>query len=310
MAFVNSTPYVANVRPYESTVIRHSHLYAIASTKLEHESITASTDAELATLIPELYRYCRSLTTTSFDAQDLMQDTLLKALTLSDQLWDRDELNRKAYLLRIARNLRIDEARRAVRLQQKLPLLHAQDREQSVPQGELNIEVEAAVSLLFQALSPWQHAVYMLRELLGYTADEAASLLHTTEGAIKSALRRAREALSKFNKDSASDTTRSAKDAVDQELLSTYLAAFRSGSTTHLVQLILHHAADPMGLAPQIIGELHGTAPALQSTDALLDGHVHANRISTVDFNDSVVYLYGGQANLGTMPSYNLSLSA
>ncbi|WP_322905852.1 RNA polymerase sigma factor [Paenibacillus campi] len=268
MAFVNSPPNLANVRADDTMQpISYSQVYTIASMSpditIARDTTILLDDEQLEAFIPTLYRYCLSLTATHWDAQDLMQNTLLKALTLRAEQWQRAESYRQAYLLRIARNLRIDEARRAVRLQQRLPLLHElidAQHTHHTDQLEANMQVETAIKLLLDTLSPWQHAVYALRELLGYTANEAASLLDTTEGAIKSALRRARAALLQRHSSAEDDTCLPLPAREEQERLATYLAAFRNGNAAHLVQLILNQPADPAGLAPQIVSHLHADA--------------------------------------------------
>ncbi|MFD1888049.1 RNA polymerase sigma factor [Paenibacillus wenxiniae] len=268
MAFVHSLPDLANVRANDTLQqIPYTNIYRIARTSTDHATQQQATfsfdDNHLTTSMPALYRYCRSLTASHWDAQDLMQNTLLKALTLPYQHWQRSESEQQAYLLRIARNLRIDETRRAMRLQQRLPLLHELLIEQQAHQRatlEQTMQAEAAIKLLLDTLSPWQHAVYALRELLGYTASEAASLLNTTEGAVKSALRRARAALLQKRSSDDDDAELTIPAYEEYELLATYLAAFRNGNAAHLVQLILNQAADPAGLAPQIVGQLHSGA--------------------------------------------------
>ncbi|HEY6078593.1 MAG TPA: RNA polymerase sigma factor, partial [Polyangiaceae bacterium] len=64
-------------------------------------------------LRPELYRYCRHLTRSPWDAEDLAQDTLARALvTLGTMI--RPEIDSpRAWLFRVATNLYIDRARRA-----------------------------------------------------------------------------------------------------------------------------------------------------------------------------------------------------
>ncbi len=268
MAFVNSPSDMTNVRTNDPIQpLSYSNVYMIARTSpetaIQPQATALFDDEHLNRWMPTLYRYCRSLTANQWDAQDLMQNTLLKALSLPDQHGQRSINDQQAYLLRIARNLRIDEARRAVRLQQRLPLLQEQIKEQQAQHGtttEHTIQAEAAIKLLLDTLSPWQHAVYALRELFGYTASEAASLLNTTEGAVKSALRRAREALLQQPSPDEDDAFLPLPARQEHELLATYLAAFRNGNAAHLVQLILNHAADPAGLAPQIVGHLHAHA--------------------------------------------------
>jgi len=61
--------------------------------------------------VPNLHRYCRSLTGTAWDAEDQVQDTLLRAFA---KLGDRQPQvdNPKAYLFQTAGNLWVDQFRR------------------------------------------------------------------------------------------------------------------------------------------------------------------------------------------------------
>src|SRR5512142_1777104 len=60
---------------------------------------------------PELHRYCRRLTGDIWDAEDLMQDTLLKGFAALGMAQGSVE-NPRGYLIRIATNLWIDTQRR------------------------------------------------------------------------------------------------------------------------------------------------------------------------------------------------------
>src|SRR6266404_8240376 len=60
---------------------------------------------------PELHRYCRALTGSVWDAEDLVQDTLLRAFAKLGEVSLRID-NPKAYLFRIASNLWVDHFRR------------------------------------------------------------------------------------------------------------------------------------------------------------------------------------------------------
>jgi RNA polymerase sigma factor (sigma-70 family) len=62
-------------------------------------------------LRPDLHRYCRALTGAVWDAEDLVQDTLLRAFAKLGEVSHQVD-NPKAYLFRIASNLWVDRFRR------------------------------------------------------------------------------------------------------------------------------------------------------------------------------------------------------
>ena len=67
---------------------------------------------QIESLRPELYRYCRHLTHTPWDAEDLAQDTLTKAFMTLGTVF-KDVPNPRAWLFRVASNTWIDRVRRA-----------------------------------------------------------------------------------------------------------------------------------------------------------------------------------------------------
>ena len=64
-------------------------------------------------LRPELYRYCRHLTRSPWDAEDLAQDTLARALVTLGTMIRPEIASPRAWLFRVATNLYIDRGRRA-----------------------------------------------------------------------------------------------------------------------------------------------------------------------------------------------------
>ena|SRR5690606_31254446 len=81
------------------------------------QTVQASWHAFLETYQPlrgELYRYCRHLTQSPWDAEDLVQDTLARAFVTLGQMGDPPP-NPRAWLFRVASNLWIDRLRRARR---------------------------------------------------------------------------------------------------------------------------------------------------------------------------------------------------
>lgn len=149
-------------------------------------------DALLAQLRPELHRYCARMTGSVVDGEDLVQETLLEALTSS-----ADPARMRAWAFRTAHNRAIDRWRsydRRMREQDDVlsdiadPALRADDalaREETV---------RAALSR-FVNLPPLQRSCVILKDVLDQSLDEIAGLLETTVSAVQAALHRGRRAL-------------------------------------------------------------------------------------------------------------------
>lgn len=136
------------------------------------------------TLRPELYRYCRHLTRSAWDAEDLTQDTLARAFVTLATTFHPIE-NPRAWLFRIASNVWLDGVRR-LRVEQKH--LTAASAPVTV---DPRLPREAAATLI-GALSPQERVAVLLKDVFAFTLEEVANLLSTSEGAVKAALHRGR----------------------------------------------------------------------------------------------------------------------
>jgi RNA polymerase sigma-70 factor (ECF subfamily) len=137
---------------------------------------------------PALHAYCRQLTGNLWDGEDLVQDTLVRVFSLLGKTGTKLD-NPRAYLIRTATNLWIDRIRRAAREQAAMVL------EQAEPVGAPPHEASdshAAVSTLFRTLHPQERAALLLKDVFDLSLEETALVLHTSVGAVKSALSRAR----------------------------------------------------------------------------------------------------------------------
>lgn len=138
---------------------------------------------------PRLFRYCRKLTGNVWDAEDLVQDTMLKGFGLLAH-HDNDVLQWGPYLARIASNLWIDQKRKSQ------PVSLDDIAEPTTPAtAETASAVREGGRALMTHLSPQERCAIIMKEVFEYTIKEIASLLETTEGAIKAALHRGREKL-------------------------------------------------------------------------------------------------------------------
>ncbi|MCY9517964.1 RNA polymerase sigma factor [Paenibacillus apiarius] len=194
--------------------------------------------AALIEALPSLRNYCLSLTGSKWEAEDLVQEACLKALPALRRT-GVESVHPEAYLLRTAKHAWIDlirKERSAKRLEEALEL---------PPEAaaiDSRLELESALWIMLKHLSPLQRTVFLLRVAFGYTSADTATMLSTTEGAIKSALYRARTVLGDFGDSEVGLLP----DPREQELLKAYLSAFRNGDAIRIVALGLNDIIEPV----------------------------------------------------------------
>lgn len=197
---------------------------------MEPQSLRVSWHGFLETYEPlrtELYRYCRHLTRSPWDAEDLTQDTLSRAFVTLAQMGHEPE-HPRAWLFRVASNLWIDRKRR----RREEPAETAEDAAQ--PTGDPIAAREAAGTLL-GALSPQERAAVVLKDAFELSLEEVAEALSTTPGAVKAALHRGRGKLVAPDE----ETLRTPKKGV----LDAFVHAFNAGDIGGLTALLLDHAS-------------------------------------------------------------------
>jgi RNA polymerase sigma-70 factor (ECF subfamily) len=139
-------------------------------------------------LRPELYRYCRALTGTPWDAEDLAAETLMRAFVTLGTLFTGLPKPR-AWLFRVASNLWIDRVRRA----------HFETVLDSLPEPAVTDadprEPRDAARQLLGRLAPQERVAVLLKEAFDFSIEEIATTLATSSGAVKAALHRGRTKL-------------------------------------------------------------------------------------------------------------------
>lgn len=176
----------------------------------------------------ELYRYCRHLTRSPWDAEDLAQDALARAFVTLGQMGVAPD-NPRAWLFRVASNLWIDRARR-----QRLEAQRATHAEPvtAASHGAAPLEVRAAAGPLFDRLSPHERAAVVLKDVFELSLDEVAIALSTTVATVKSALHRGRAKLSREADEAPSRTPPPA-------VIDAFCAAFNAADLDRLTALLL-----------------------------------------------------------------------
>jgi RNA polymerase sigma-70 factor, ECF subfamily len=184
---------------------------------------------------PTLHGYCRRLTGNLWDAEDLVQDTLVRAFgrwgVTHPEIRDP-----RSYLLRTATNVWIDTLRR-----RETEARSTSDADASRQLGEdpaTSNDLRDAGSRLLQRLSPQERAAVVLKEVFDMTLEEIAELLATTVGAVKAALHRGRGHLRE-----AGGTPMSRRPVPSAELVDRFIQRFHAKDVKGLVSLMLEGAS-------------------------------------------------------------------
>jgi RNA polymerase sigma-70 factor (ECF subfamily) len=182
----------------------------------------------VAPLRPSLHGVCRRLTGNAFEAEDLVQDTLLRGFAALGSVHHRIE-NPRAYLLRTATNLWIDAQRRRTSEARAFAGL-APPAAPAAP----DLGAREAGERLLQRLSPQERAALVLKDVFDMSLDEIAEILRTTPGAVKAALHRGRGRLAEPEGGAASHRPRPSTGLVDR-----FVALYTSADLPGLVALML-----------------------------------------------------------------------
>ena len=140
-------------------------------------------------LRPDLYRYCRHLTRSPWDAEDMAQETMARAFATLGIMAEPPQ-NPRAWLFRVASNLWINRTRQT----RERPGTLGAELPEPATNAEPRATREAAGTLIAQ-LSPQERAAVVLKDAFGLSLEEVAEALSTTTGAIKAALHRGRAKL-------------------------------------------------------------------------------------------------------------------
>ncbi|MGW7239105.1 sigma-70 family RNA polymerase sigma factor [Streptomyces sp. NPDC054804] len=229
---------------------------------MSNSTATAELDVALEKYRTELTGYCYRMLGSSFEAEDAVQDALVRAWRSYDKFEGRSSL--RSWLYRIATNVCLDmlsagnKRARPMDLSESTPLARAAlsprpDNTWLEPVPDARVlptvedPAEAAVAkesvrLAFMAalqqLPPKQRAVLILREVLAWKANEVAELLGTTVASVNSALQRARATLAEQQQSGAAAEVSDPLDEEQQKLLERYVAAFEGYDMTALTALL------------------------------------------------------------------------
>lgn len=200
---------------------------------------------------PTLWAIAYRLTGSIADADDVVQDTFVRALErppvhLSDDSW-------RPWLVRVAVNLGRDHLRRrrrrpyvgswlpsplttGGRVPGRAPEPVAKSSDQPAARYDVLESVSLAFLLALEALTPSQRAILLLCDVFEYSVREAAVLLEMTESNVKTTHHRARRALRSYDRTRRPPTP--ARQGETREALERFLACLSEGDT-HGLEVML-----------------------------------------------------------------------
>lgn len=179
-----------------------------------------------------LWNYCLKLTGSPWDAEDLLQDTLMKSFSRMALLGQALDL--RAYLFRIASNTWIDQTRR---MKMALDELESAEAIPTPQDAATDAESREAMEILVSTLPPRQRVILLLADMFDFTISEIASMVDATQGAVKSALHRARGSLKELQA-GAPELHRARTGLTPPPLVERYLDAFNRRDPEALVALL------------------------------------------------------------------------
>jgi RNA polymerase sigma-70 factor, ECF subfamily len=210
----------------------------------------------------ELHAHCYKMLASTHDADDALQDGLLRAWRGLGGFDPSRPL--RPWLYKIATNACLDTIAKRGRRDVPLPLDGPSaaaappwlepypDQAESLCDGyaspEARYEQREAVELAFvialQRLTPRQRSVLILRDVLGFSAQETAEALGTSGASVNSALQRARQTIeTELPGPSQLNTLRSLGDGRLKEIAQKFMDAFESGNVTTIMALLTEDVA-------------------------------------------------------------------
>jgi len=199
----------------------------------------------------EIIAYCYRLSGSMVEAEDLAQESFVRAYRALGSFEGRASV--RAWLYRIAHNLCINHVQRDRPGWESLSDISEDSFGAAEPaeySGQEREDVRLGFVALVQSLPPRQRAALVLRDVLGWSAEETARILGTTVPAVKNALARARQTLSRHphGTDPAGVQDLAANDPAARAMVAEWVDAFEKGNTIKMVELLTedqHHITHP-----------------------------------------------------------------
>jgi RNA polymerase sigma-70 factor (ECF subfamily) len=263
----------------------------------------------------ELHVHCYRLLGSLHDADDALQETLLRAWRGMDRFEPRAPV--RGWLYRIATNVCLRMIEQRGRREAVSVDAHLEPYpEPAAPGGSepaAAVEADEAVGLAFvaamQLLPPKQRAVLVLRDVLDWSAREVAEFLDDSVPAVNSALQRARDRIAReHDEGSLARAHRPASIDAEARVMQRFQAAWKAVDIDGIVALLADDALltmppEPMRFeGPQAIGDFFATVP--------LEGRLDRIRLVPARANGQPALAAYTESELGTHDAYGLMVFA
>ncbi|MBW1599943.1 sigma-70 family RNA polymerase sigma factor [Streptomyces sp. JJ38] len=275
----------------------------------------------------ELLAHCYRMLGSVHDAEDLVQETYLRAWRAYEKFEGRSSM--RTWLHRIATNTCLDalESRGRRPLPTGLGAPSADPADELVEQGEVPwlepvpdalvgadgadpaavVTSRESIRLAFvaalQHLPARQRAVLLLRDVLRWRAAEVAELLETSTASVNSALQRARAQLRKAAPEE--DTVAEPDEQEKRELLNRYVAAFEVKDMSEIVKLFTQDAVWEM---PPFTGWYQGPAVIRELIDTRCPGGPGDMKLVPAPANGQPAFGLYMRAEDGTYQPFHLQV--
>lgn len=219
-----------------------------------------------------IHLHCYRMVGSFAEADDLVQDTLLRAWNARGTLDPGGgEAGMRRWLYRIATNVCLDHLRSARRQAASARSISELPWLQPYPDALLEEETVTRESIalgylaVIQRLPPRQRAAFVLCEVLDWSAAETASLLETSVASVNSSLQRARATLSRY------EPPRRGEDvsAEERALLDAFIAAHQSGDCSASVALLARDVRVTMPPFPSCFDGVEQVLPLMDQANAM-----------------------------------------
>ena len=237
-------------------------------------AVRAGDESAFATLFErhrrELHVHCYRMLGSFDDAEDVVQETFLRAWRKRESFQGLSTF--RAWLYRIATNACLDVLDRRRRIAPprgttaaEVPWLQPYPDQllEGVASGEDEPDaaaveketIELAFLVAIQHLPPKQRAVLILRDVLGWPARDAAELLDTTTASVNSALQRARATMKEHLSPRRTEWAPALDPSAEERaLLERFVAATERGDGDAIAELLRDDARFTMPPQPMVVG--------------------------------------------------------